>query len=157
MSKRQTSKSHAFWYRLCQVYTEGRYTSQMSFLRSRDSGEEVSNRHQRVFNRYLKKYQSGQLLNNEAKRDKRTMYDEVKEKLLQYIELREQLYTQDKCGLSWALLREKLFLIKSNSFLPCSFIILPFKGNHDVFMIYAALGTTTYLTSCTGLLLQYCT
>jgi hypothetical protein len=32
-----------------------------------DSGEEVSDRHQRVFNRYLKKYQSGQLLNNEAK------------------------------------------------------------------------------------------
>ncbi len=59
----------------------------------------MSHRHHRVFNRYLKKYQSGQLLNNEAKRDKRTMYDEVKEKLLQYIEL--------QCGQSWALLREK--------------------------------------------------
>jgi hypothetical protein len=42
----------------------------------------VSNRHQRVFNQYLKKYQSGQLLNNDAKRDKKTMYDEVKEQLL---------------------------------------------------------------------------
>jgi len=35
--------------------------------------------------------------------------------------------------------------------------ILPFKGDHDVFMIYAALETTMYLKSCTGLLLQYCT
>ncbi len=68
----------------------------------------MSNRHQQVFNRYLKKKkQSGQLLNNEAKRNKKTMYDEVKEKLLQCIELQQQLYTQDKCGLSWALLREK--------------------------------------------------
>jgi hypothetical protein len=54
----------------------------MSFLRSWDSREEVSDRHLQVFNRYLKKYQSGQLLNNEAKQDKRTMYDEVKEQLL---------------------------------------------------------------------------
>jgi hypothetical protein len=68
---KQTSKSHAFWYRLCHIYTEGRYAFQMSFLPSRDSGEEVSDRHQQVFNWYLKKYQSGQLLNNEAKRDKK--------------------------------------------------------------------------------------
>jgi hypothetical protein len=34
------------------------------------------------------------------------MYDGVKAKLLQYIELREQLYTRVQCGLSWALLRE---------------------------------------------------
>jgi hypothetical protein len=54
----------------------------MSFLRSWDSREEVSDRYLQVFNRYLKKYQSGQLLNNEAKQDKKTMYDEVKEQLL---------------------------------------------------------------------------
>jgi hypothetical protein len=35
------------------------------------------------------------------------MYDGVKAKLLQYIELQEQLYTRGKCGLSWVLLREK--------------------------------------------------
>jgi hypothetical protein len=65
-----------------------------------------------------KKYQSGQLLNNGAKQDKKkTMYDEVKVKLLQYIELWEQLYTLDKCGLSWALLREKaLFFAAELSF-----------------------------------------
>jgi hypothetical protein len=47
------------------------------------------------------------LQNDDAKRIRTSPFDDVKEKLLQYIELRAQLYKRDKCGLSWALLREK--------------------------------------------------
>jgi hypothetical protein len=37
----------------------------------------------------------------------------VKEKLLKYVELQAQLYKRDKCGLSWALLKQKaLFYAK---------------------------------------------
>jgi hypothetical protein len=63
--------------------------------------------HQWVFNRYLKNTSLVSCLTMRPSGTKKTMYDEVKEKLLQYIELWEQLYTRDKCGLSWALLRGK--------------------------------------------------
>jgi hypothetical protein len=82
MMPKQTSKSHAFWYRLCRVYTEGRYTSQMSFLQSKDSGEEVSDRHQQVFNRYLRNTSLVSCLTMRPSGTKKTMYDEVKEQLL---------------------------------------------------------------------------
>jgi len=63
--------------------------------------------HQNTFNRALKKFRDGLLQNDDAKRIRTSLFDDVKEKLLQYIELRAQLYKRDKCGLSWALLKEK--------------------------------------------------
>ena len=63
--------------------------------------------HQKTFNRALKKFRDGLLQNDDAKRIRTSLFDDVKEKLLQYIELRAQLYKRDKCGLSWALLKEK--------------------------------------------------
>jgi hypothetical protein len=62
---------------------------------------------QRTFNRVLKKFQEGTLKNDDAKRSRVSPYEDVKEKLLQYIELRAQLYERDKCSLSWAVLKQK--------------------------------------------------
>jgi hypothetical protein len=70
-----------------------------AFLHSEESGEAVSMQHQNTFNR--------------AKRIRTSQFQDVKDKLLQYIKLRAQLYKRDKCGLSWTVLREKaLYLCK---------------------------------------------
>jgi hypothetical protein len=63
--------------------------------------------HQNIFNRALKRFRDGSLRNDNAKRNRTSQFDDVKDKLLQYIKLRAQLYKRDKCGLSWAVLKEK--------------------------------------------------
>jgi len=45
--------------------------------------------------------------NNDAKQSRAYPYKDVKEKLLQYVELQAQHYKHDKCGLSWAVLKQK--------------------------------------------------
>jgi hypothetical protein len=55
----------------------------------------------------LKRYNSGELPNNGTKQNRPSPYDDVKEKVLEYIELRARLYKRNKCGLSWALLKHK--------------------------------------------------
>jgi hypothetical protein len=40
--------------------------------------------------------------------------DDVRVKLIEYIELQEQLYKRDKCGLSWALLKQTALLFAKN-------------------------------------------
>jgi hypothetical protein len=77
-----------------------------SFLRSKDSGD-LNLYDQRTFNRALKKFRQGALKNDDKKRYKKSPYDDVRAKLIEYIELRERLYKRDKCGLSWALLKQK--------------------------------------------------
>ncbi len=76
-------------------------------MRSEESGEAVSMLHQNTFNRALKKFRDGLLRNDDAKRIRTSPFDDVKDKLLQYIELWAQLYKRDKCGLSWAVLKDK--------------------------------------------------
>jgi hypothetical protein len=69
--------------------------------------------HQKTFNRMLKRFREGTLRNDDAKQSRASPYEDVKEKLLKYVELRAQLYKHDKCGLSWALLKQKaLFYAK---------------------------------------------
>ncbi|MGH7954791.1 MAG: hypothetical protein ACREOZ_02400 [Gloeomargaritales cyanobacterium] len=60
----------------------------------------------RSFSRNLEKFRSGQLIKSEMKRDRPSVFEPVKEKLIKYIELRSRLYQQDKCGLSY-ILKEK--------------------------------------------------
>jgi hypothetical protein len=55
----------------------------------------------------LKRYNSGELPNNGTKQNRPSPYDDVKEKVLEYIELRARLYKRNTCGLSWALLKHK--------------------------------------------------
>jgi lipopolysaccharide biosynthesis glycosyltransferase len=71
----------------------GKYPSQSAFLCSKDSGD-LSVDDQQTFN-------TGTLMNNDKQWIKKSPYDNIKVKLLEYIELREQLYKQDKCRLSW--------------------------------------------------------
>lgn len=78
----------------------GKYPSQSAFLRSKDSGD-LSVDDQQTFNRVLNKFNTGTLMNNDKQWIKKSPYDNIKVKLLEYIELREQLYKQDKCRLSW--------------------------------------------------------
>jgi hypothetical protein len=98
---------HTFWYDLCQKYVLGKWKSESAFLRSVESGAAVSMHHQKTFNRVLKKFRKGTLKNDDCKRSQSSPYQDVKEKLLQYIELQAQLYKRDKCGLSWAVLKQK--------------------------------------------------
>jgi hypothetical protein len=76
-------------------------------LRSEESGQDVSLKHQSTFNQALKRYNSGELPNNGSKRNRPSPYEDVKEKVLEYIEFQARLYKRDKCGLSWALLKHK--------------------------------------------------
>jgi hypothetical protein len=63
----------------------------LSFLRSEESGGAVSMQHQNTFNKALKRFREGTLKNNDAKQSRLPQYDDVKEKLLQHIELQTQL------------------------------------------------------------------
>jgi hypothetical protein len=47
------------------------------------------------------------LKNDSSKLTKKLLYDDVKDKLIEHIELSEQLYKRDKCGLCWAVLKHK--------------------------------------------------
>jgi hypothetical protein len=47
--------------------------------------------HQNTFNKALKRFREGTLKNNDAKQSRLPQYDDVKEKLLQHIELQTQL------------------------------------------------------------------
>jgi len=77
------------------------------------------------------------LRNDDAKQSRASPYEDVKEKLLKYVELQAQLYKRDKCGLSWALLKQKaLFYAKQlghdlNSFKASKYFISSVlkKGN----------------------------
>jgi hypothetical protein len=91
----------------------GKWKSESSILHSAESGGAVSMQHQKTFNRMLKRFREGTLRNDDAKQSRASPYEDVKEKLLKYVELRAQLYKHDKCGLSWALLKQKaLFYAK---------------------------------------------
>jgi hypothetical protein len=48
-----------------------------------------------LINRALKRFRDGSLRNNYVKQNQLSQYDDVKEKLLQYIELWAQLYKRD--------------------------------------------------------------
>jgi hypothetical protein len=109
-TKRHTQRddhTSSFWYDLCQKFVNGKFKSQSAFLRSEESGQDVSLKHQSTFNQALKRYNSGELPNNGSKRNRPSPYEDVKEKVLEYIEFQARLYKRDKCGLSWALLKHK--------------------------------------------------
>jgi hypothetical protein len=105
--KKRLDRSHSFWHDLCQKYVQGKYSSCNTFLRSQESGLDVSIEDSRTFQRVLVKFKDGSLKNDDKKRNKALPYEDIRAKLIEYIELREHLYIRDKCGLSWALLKEK--------------------------------------------------
>jgi len=103
---KRDDRSHSFWHAACEKFVNGKYASESAFLRSKDSGD-LGIQDQRTFNRWLKQFRQGSLKNDDYKRSKSSPYDDVKAKLLEYIELRERLFKRDKCGLSWSVLKHK--------------------------------------------------
>ncbi|MGH7974278.1 MAG: hypothetical protein ACREBR_02035 [bacterium] len=89
------------------MYNEGKFSSKAAFLDSAVSGDDISAKHRRSFNRALSKYNGGKLNESDRKRERHSIYEPVRKKLLSYIELRSRLYQQDKCGLSYTILKEK--------------------------------------------------
>ena len=106
-SKRKDRPS-SFWFDLCEKYEAGKFASQCAFLRSKESGDEVNEKgHQQIFQRKMKAFRAGTLMGGGRKREQVGPYAPVEEKLLQYIELRSQLFIRDKCGLTYLYLQEK--------------------------------------------------
>jgi CRISPR/Cas system-associated endonuclease Cas1 len=63
-TKRHTQRNDhtsSFWYDLCQKFVNGKFKFQLAFLRSEESGQDVSLQHQSTFHRALKRYNSGEL------------------------------------------------------------------------------------------------
>ena len=85
----------AHWYNLCKRFSDNktRYASrQTNFLRHSDSGEQVDVSDKNRFSGWMKKYLAGQLKSEERggkQRDRKGMYDEVADKLVCYLNLRE--------------------------------------------------------------------
>ena len=95
----------SFWYALCAKYEAGNKKSQCSFLRSKDSGDIVSIRsHQQIFQESRRLIRMGNFYSMDQRRIQSGAYLTVKDKLLQYIELRSQLYIRDKRGLTYMCL-----------------------------------------------------
>ena len=59
------------------------------------------------FGNYYNMFKAGTLLPNSNNRKPLGKYVNVELKLVRYINLRERLYKQDKCGLSWLFLKQK--------------------------------------------------
>ncbi len=105
--KQRVDRPQSFWHDLCLKYTQSKFSSANSFLRAAESGTDVSLDDARTFTRVLKKFKEGRLNNDEQKRNKLSPYEDIKARLLKYIELQERLCNQDKSGLSWGLLKQK--------------------------------------------------
>jgi hypothetical protein len=105
--KQRVDRPQSFWHDLCLKFTRSKFSSANFFLRSAESGTDVSLDDAQTFSRVLKKFKEGSLTNGERYRKETSPYDAIKARLLEYIELCEQLYLQAKCGLSWTLLQHK--------------------------------------------------
>jgi hypothetical protein len=64
-------------------------------LCSKNSGDSMPTKHQKTFNRWLKRCWEGKLKSNDTKRRRSSVYDGVKAKFVEYSELQEQLYKHD--------------------------------------------------------------
>ena len=81
---KRTDRPQSFWYRLCQIYDQGGYKSQIDFLRSPDSGEQVGEPQRMHFSRAYKKYQNGTLGNCEETRSRKRKYEPLELRGIQY-------------------------------------------------------------------------
>jgi hypothetical protein len=112
-SKNVGSKTVNDWYNACVAYrAQPSKTSIASFLRSHASGPKFSGSKSECVSlgQHLKQYDAGILVEPGAghlKRRVSTKFEAVEKKLIKYIDLRAHHYKQDKCGVSWNLLRMK--------------------------------------------------
>ena len=98
----------AYWHHICALKDLAYPNmSQASFLRNdANSKDKMGTRSEyQSFVNYYKIFKTGTLLSNSNKRKRLGKYVNVELKLVRYINHRERLYKQDKCGLSWFFLQ----------------------------------------------------
>jgi DDE superfamily endonuclease/Tc5 transposase DNA-binding domain len=98
------------WYNACKAYHElTTKVKVLDFLRSADSGPNFfgTDSEKVGFSKKYKQYKEGKLQPYDSNRKKPSVYPNVEEKLVAYIDLRARYYKRDKCGLSWSLLKVK--------------------------------------------------
>jgi hypothetical protein len=99
------------WYSLCSQYHSKKSTfkSAAAFLRSFDSGDDISGTlsEQNTFSCMMKLFNSDLLQPEDKKQIHAHEFQDIEDKLIEYIELRERLFQKDKCGVNWGTLQEK--------------------------------------------------
>ncbi|MGH7954668.1 MAG: hypothetical protein ACREOZ_01780 [Gloeomargaritales cyanobacterium] len=100
---------------LCRTFVNGRYSSRRAFLNSADSGADISVKRKRSFNRALQKFNNGTLMGStEVMRDRKSYYEPIKKMLLEYVDLRAQLYQRNGRSRSqWRQMLQKKMTILS--------------------------------------------
>jgi hypothetical protein len=100
VAKPRVDQTQDFWHNLCLQFNQSKFSSANAFLRSEKSGPDFSVEDAQTFTRNLQKFKDGTLINKDQKQNKLSPYEDVRARLLEYIQLREHLYIHDKCGLS---------------------------------------------------------
>ncbi|CAB9503495.1 expressed unknown protein [Seminavis robusta] len=93
---KRTEFPQSFWYRLCQIFERGAYKTQTEFLRSADSGPDVSIFHRMHFSRAYKKYLNGALVNCEESRCRKRKYECLEKRVIEYWTLQQHLLDQEE-------------------------------------------------------------
>jgi hypothetical protein len=119
--KANIALTQAHWYGLCSRYELQRNNKpklgQAEFLRSSLSGGAIQDTqgNRVIFGKKWRLYCKGELRSSSVlKRFKTSHFEDVEEKVVDYLELRARLYRQDKCGLSSDIIREKAMAIAAN-------------------------------------------
>ena len=98
------SRSKAEWYELCTLFDQR--------PNAKESKEQFCNRMKvspSTFVTNYRKFSKGELQqHSDVKRLRARKFEHLEDRMIKYIELREKRYQQDKCGLSWLLMREKV-------------------------------------------------
>jgi hypothetical protein len=109
--KRKIERPKSFWSNLCLKYENLKPKMAVGeFLKSSESGNDISNSksNRQSLNRYLVQYRSAKLVASKNIRESKTLYPEIENMLLKYIELRQQRFAQEHIGISWLLMHQKL-------------------------------------------------
>jgi hypothetical protein len=83
VAKPRDDQSQAFWHNLCLQFSRSKFSSANAFLRSEESGPDVSVEDARTFTRNLQKFKDGTLINKDRKRNKLSPYEDVRTRLLE--------------------------------------------------------------------------
>lgn len=116
---RHISEDRVFWAALCKKYSDGPKQRQLGFLRA-ELGVTDGPRNKSAFSRWLKQYKAGalntdKLLATQTKRQRKTEFDDVEAKLIEYINLRADKFLlshdkRQKIGLGYIILIDKAHL-----------------------------------------------
>lgn len=98
------------WYSLCKDYSENyKNVPQFQYLNTQNVCEKVrdSPSNRVSFSVHLKKFRAGLLQSIDSKRIRQRKFQAIEDKLIEYIDLRTQLYARDKCGVGWVNIEAK--------------------------------------------------